>query len=187
MRVAVPVRHLRRAVQLQHVARRVVAGDGAARLHRHAGVPADLDGRVRPRRGRCGRRRRGRRSLSRSPPPRSRGDRRTSPTAPVAIEHRRQLLDVERDEIGGILGDIGIGSRTQRRRDRRHSARGSKPGWSGDRRRGLRSASGGNRSAGCRATSAKVHTAATPGSARAAPASIRRCRPCAIGERTTRM
>ena len=37
------VRHLGGAVQLEHVARGVVAADGAARLHRHAGVAADRE------------------------------------------------------------------------------------------------------------------------------------------------
>ena len=39
--IAIPVRHLGGAVHFQHVARLVVAGDGAARFQRHAGVAAD--------------------------------------------------------------------------------------------------------------------------------------------------
>ena len=39
--VAVPVRHLGGAMQFEHVARRVVAGDGAAGFQRHAGMPPD--------------------------------------------------------------------------------------------------------------------------------------------------
>ena len=41
--VAVPMRHFGGAEELEHVARRVVAGDGAARLQRHAAVAADLE------------------------------------------------------------------------------------------------------------------------------------------------
>ena len=40
-RVAVPMRHLGGAMHFQNVARLVVAGDGAARLQRHAGMAAD--------------------------------------------------------------------------------------------------------------------------------------------------
>ena len=51
--VAVAVRHLGGAVQFEHVARRVVARDRAARLQRHAGMAADreveLDDRMRAR------------------------------------------------------------------------------------------------------------------------------------------
>ncbi len=40
-RVAIAVRHLGRAIQFQHIARGVVAGERAARLDRHGAVPAD--------------------------------------------------------------------------------------------------------------------------------------------------
>ena len=40
-RFLVLVRHFRRAVQFQHIARRIVSADGAARLQRHAGVAAN--------------------------------------------------------------------------------------------------------------------------------------------------
>ena len=41
-RLAIAVRDLRRAVQLQQILRRVIDADGAASLHGHAGVPAGL-------------------------------------------------------------------------------------------------------------------------------------------------
>ena len=41
--VAIPMRHFGGAEKLEHVARRVVARDGAARLQRHAAVAADLE------------------------------------------------------------------------------------------------------------------------------------------------
>ena len=39
--VAVPVRHLGRAIHFQDVARGVIAADRAARFHRHPGMPPD--------------------------------------------------------------------------------------------------------------------------------------------------
>ena len=42
-RVAVAVRHLGGAMELQHIARGVMAGDGAARLERHARMAADRE------------------------------------------------------------------------------------------------------------------------------------------------
>ena len=114
-RVAVAVRHLGRAVQLQHVARGVVAGQRAARLQRHAAVPADRQVERDDRVGRGERRvdvavsgaqhQRLGRQARRKAAGRRRG-----------VEHRRQLLGLDRDEIGGILGEIGVGR--EHRRDR---------------------------------------------------------------------
>ena len=39
--VSVPMRHLGGAVQFEYIARRIIAGDGAARFQRHAGMPPD--------------------------------------------------------------------------------------------------------------------------------------------------
>ncbi len=106
----IAMRHLGGAVQFEDAARGVVAADGAARLQRHAGMPADgkleLDdvGGVAEYRidvaialadhrrfaamagrefGRCG----------------------------VRVEQRRQFFDLDRDQIGRVLGDIMIGGK----------------------------------------------------------------------------
>ena len=121
----VAMRHLGGAVQLQHVARGVVAAERAARLQRHAGMPADgeleLDD---VRRGLEHRfdvavalgQHRGlgvaaERELARL------GLRR---------QQRRQLLDLHGDEIGGVLGDVGIVGEHRRHRlaDIAHLVRG---------------------------------------------------------------
>ncbi len=150
MLVAVPVRHLGGAVQFQHVARRVVA----ARWRRASPAARRNGGRStgrarRPRERRRETRHRRRHSPCGSTAARSSGPARTRRRR-VGIEHGRQLLDLDLDEVGGVLGQIGIGRRTPRRPDRRHSARGRWRARAGDRARAPRSGSGGNRSAGCR-------------------------------------
>ena len=97
-------------MQFENAARGVVAADGAAGLQRHAGMPADgqlkFDDvrRVAEHRvdvaialaddgGFAGMARR-------------KFDRRG-----LRVEQRRQLLDLRRDQVGGVLGDIGIGGK----------------------------------------------------------------------------
>ena len=110
-----------------------------------------------------------------------------SPGAASARRQRRQLLDVEHDQFGGILGEIGIVGKHRRDRlaDIAHAFRrqhalaiGLEPVDRG---------SGGNRSAECRRHRRRSTPRARP--AAPAPRSGRsmRMRPCAIGERTTRM
>ena len=109
------MRDLGGAVQLEHVARGIVAADGAARFHRHAGMAADreleLDDRVRAAQRRldvavalvhdrhlgvaAGREFAGR---------------------GVGGEQDRQLLDLHGHEIGRVLGDVGV--MRKHRRDR---------------------------------------------------------------------
>ena len=114
-RVAVAMRHLGRAIQLQHVARGVEAGQRAARLQRRAAVPADRqverdDGMSRGESGidlaiagahhqRLGRQPGGK-------PARRR----------LGIEHRHQFLGLDDNEIGRVLGEVGVGR--EHRRDR---------------------------------------------------------------------
>ena len=106
-RVLVPVRHLGGAVQLQHVMGGVVETDGAARLQRHPGMAADGEVELDHRMGGGERRidvavavahgqRRGAAAVVEFAGRVARG------------QERRQRLDLDLDEIGGILGDIGI-------------------------------------------------------------------------------
>ncbi len=104
----IAVRHLGGAVQLQNTPRGVVVTDRAARLQRHAGMPADGefkldhmrrgaehgidvavtlpdDGRLAEISGRKLKQRR------------------------LRIQYRRQFLDFDFDQIGGVLGDVGVG------------------------------------------------------------------------------
>ncbi len=107
-RIAVAVRHLRGAVQFDDVARRIMARQGAARFERHAAMPADRqvepDNRVRC--GECGIdlpifgahdqrlcRNSGREAARRRP----------------GVEQWRQLLGLDHDQIGGVLGEVRIG------------------------------------------------------------------------------
>ena len=172
-RVAVAVRHLRGAVQFEHVARRIVARQGAARFERHAAMPADRqverDDRVRrgeggidiavfgahdQRLGRnsgreAARRRARRRAAAAAPRPRSRPDR------------RRPRRDTGR-------------SRTRPRPARRHSAAGPAPAAADDRGATPRPPGRENRSAADRRCPCPVQTAATPGAASAAAMSTSR-------------
>ena len=96
-------------------------------------------------------------------------------------------VDVQRHELGGVLGDIGIGGEHDgdRLADIAHAVlrqhvlpvgfEAPRP-WSAE-----------NRSAAAASTSLKVHTANTPGSASASAASTEFRMPCAAGERTTRI
>ena len=106
-RFLVAVRHLGGAVELQHILRRVVAADGAPRLHRHAGMPAGPevernhalgigesgvdfavavvhDGRLGAAAG-C-----------------------EFPRRVIGRDDDRQLLDLDNDRLGRVLGQIGI-------------------------------------------------------------------------------
>ena len=109
------MRHLGGAVKLEHVARRVVARNGAAGFQRHAGMPPDRQRR------------------------RDDGVRGAESGIDVAIalahdrgfgrparlefaglvvgmQDRRQFLDVERDKLGCILGEIRIVGENRRHR-----------------------------------------------------------------------
>ena len=113
--VPVPPRHLGGPVQLQHVARAIVARDGAARLDRHAGVAADREIELHHRM----------RGAERG------GDvavgffhhRGFGRAAAVEIARRRarieqdgQLLDLHLDQIGRVLRDIRIAREHRRHR-----------------------------------------------------------------------
>ena len=105
--IAVAVRHLGGAVQFEDIARGVVAADGAARLQRHAAVAAD-----------------GEIELDHGLGAREHGvdvaialahDGRLGVAAGrelaglrIGGEQHRQFGDVDGDEVGGVLRDIGI-------------------------------------------------------------------------------
>ena len=112
---AVPMRHLGGAMKLEHVLGRVVTRNGAAGLDRDGGMPPDrerrLDHGVSGAEGGVdiavtlahdGR-------LGRAAGFELAGRR-------VGVQERRQFLDVEHDELGRILGEIGIVG--EHRRDR---------------------------------------------------------------------
>ena len=103
----VAVRHLGGAVQLQHVARRVVAAERAAALDRHAGVPAagqlqfdDMRRRAEHRIGVAV-------ALGED---RGLGVAAGRELARLVggMQQRRQFLDLDRDQVGGILGHVGV-------------------------------------------------------------------------------
>ena len=105
--VPVPMRHLGGAVQFEHVAGGVIARDRAARLERHARMAADrqrcLDHRMRAAESGV--------DLAIA----LAHDRRLGGSAGlefarrfVGLQNGRQFLDVERDELGRVLGEIGI-------------------------------------------------------------------------------
>ena len=113
--VAIPVRHLGRAVKLEHVAGDVVASNGATRLDRHAGMPPDckleLDhGMRRAERGiqvavrsfqdGC---------LGRMPIGELAGWRRS-------VEDDRQFRDLNFDRVGSILGQVRVAREYRRNR-----------------------------------------------------------------------
>ena len=102
------MRHLGGAVQFKHVARRVVAGDGAARFQRHAGMPADRRASAATTAWAVAKRRVDVAIALAD-------DRRLGRTARLELarlvrgaQNRRQFLDVERDQLGGILRQIGV-------------------------------------------------------------------------------
>ncbi len=113
--VTVAMRHLGRAVELQHIARGIVPRQGAARFQRHAAVPADVEVERNNGMGRCKRgidiaitfphdERFGREARGKAAR-RSRGG-----------QYRRQLFGLDRHEIGGIFRQIRVGR--EHRRDR---------------------------------------------------------------------
>ena len=104
--LAVAVRHLGGAVQFQHVARGVVAGDGAAGLQRHRRMAADRDV-----------------DFDHGVRSAERGvdvavallDDHRLGREPVDLDrvvvgrhHRRQFVELEHHVLGGVLGAIGI-------------------------------------------------------------------------------
>jgi hypothetical protein len=108
--VSVAVRHLGGAVEFEHVAGGVEAGERAARLERDGAVPADLeidlDDRIGGGEGgldipvagaQCERlgRQAGRKTARRA----------------AGVEQRRHRLGLDRDEIGGVLGEVRIGGK----------------------------------------------------------------------------
>ena len=106
--VAVPPRHLGGAVHFQNIAAFVVTGDGATRFHRHAGMAA---GRQRERNDRV--RRLERRldvAITFADHARLCGVRAVEWAGCAGgIEHRRERLDIQFDQVCGVLGDILIG------------------------------------------------------------------------------
>ena len=101
------MRHLGGAVQFENVARGVVAADGAAGLQRHAGVPADGELEFDDVLGGAEHRIDVAIALA--------DDRRLGAVARrkfhrrrLRVEQRRQFLDLHRDEIGGVLGDVRV-------------------------------------------------------------------------------
>ena len=106
-RVLVPMRHLGGAVQFEHVMGGVVEADGAAGLHRHAGMTADGEIEFDHRMGGGERRVDVAKAVAH-------GERRGAAAVVefagrVARGHeRRQRLDLDLDEIGRIFGKIGI-------------------------------------------------------------------------------
>ncbi len=112
--VAVPVRNFGGAVELQHVARGVVMSDRAARLQRNAGMAPDREVQLDYDRGVV---KRGRELAIGLFHDRRFG--RTSglefPWRFARVEHEGQIFDLDRDYVGGILGQIWIA-----REHRRH-------------------------------------------------------------------
>ena len=105
--VAIAMRDLGGAVQLEDVARGVVAADGAARLQRHAGMAADRQLELDHRWRRAQRRVDVAIALA--------NDRHLGVAAGrefaglgLRVEQDRQFLDLHDDEIGGVLRDVGI-------------------------------------------------------------------------------
>jgi hypothetical protein len=106
--VAVAVRHLGGTVQLENVARRVVAADGAARLQRHAAMPPDRE--IELDYG-LGLREHGI-DVAVALAHQSRlgvAARRELAGLLRGVEQRRQFRDVDRDEVGRVFRDVGIG------------------------------------------------------------------------------
>ena len=105
--IAVAVRHLGGAVQLENVARGVVAADCAAGLQRHAGMAADRELELDDQRRGAKRRIDVAVALA--------DDRHLGVASGGELagrglggEQDRQLLDLDGDEIGGVLRHIGI-------------------------------------------------------------------------------
>ena len=105
--LAVAMRHLGGAVQLQNIARGVVARDRAARFQRHAGMAAD--GKIKLDDGMRGAKRRVNvaigllddHRLGREPAVEF-AERR------IDRHHRRQFFEIEPHLVGRVLGPIGI-------------------------------------------------------------------------------
>ena len=184
--VAIPVRDLGGAVKLQHVVGGVVAGDRAAGLERNAGMAPDreieLDHgmRLAKRRGDIAvglfhDRRLGRAAVLEFP---GRGS---------GIEDDRQFLDLDGNEIGCILRQIGIGR--EHRRDRLADIAHALPGQ--DRlaigRQALDAGQAEVDRRNVRHVGRRSRPQRTPGSASAALVSIDRIRPWAWADRTTRI
>ena len=141
--LAVLVRHLGGAVQFEHVARRVVAADRAARFERHAGMASDLQRQFDDREGLRERgvdvavalrdERRFRRE------PRGELGRRR-----LGREDRRQLREIEKRRGRRHPRRRNRPSRTPRPRARRHSGRRRGRGRAVDRARACRSFPRGN-------------------------------------------
>ena len=106
--IAVAVRHLGRAIELQHIARAVVTRQGAARFQRHAAVPADFE--VERDNG-IGRGKRGIDLAIAFPQDQrfGREARREAARRRGGIQYRRELFGLDRDKIGGIFREIRVG------------------------------------------------------------------------------
>ena len=106
-RLTVLVRHLGRAMELQHITRAVIAPDGAARLQRHARMAPHLqiqrDNRMGAGEGAL------HIAKALGDDGRLRGQaRREDAGRRVRLDDDRELLDIELHEIGGVLRHIGV-------------------------------------------------------------------------------
>ena len=106
--VAIPVRHLGGAMHLQNVECLIVARDSATRFQRNAGVAADRTAQARRQHGHGGTRHRRRRSLCVRDRLGRQSDAHKSPGGSFAETVAGSGSIVERHQIGGILGDIGV-------------------------------------------------------------------------------
>ena len=171
----VPVRHLGGAVQLQHVARSVVAAERAARLQRHAGMAArgqvQLDDGMRGRKHRVDvavalREERGLGVAA---------GRELAGLGP-RVEQRRQFLDLDPRPVRRHPRRRRGLPRTPRRSARRRNAPCQWPAPAGGTARASRSAPHGNRSGRCR----RCLSRSTPRPHRG-PRELRSCRPRRCG------
>ena len=102
------MRHLGRAVKLEHIARGVEAGEGAARLQRRAAVPADRQV-ERDDRMRCGE---GGINLAIAGAHHQRLGREAGGKGAwrcLGVEQWRQFVGLDRDQIGCVLGEVRVG------------------------------------------------------------------------------
>ena len=103
----ITVRHFGGAVHFENAARRIVTANGAARLQRYTGMPADRDFDFDHMRGRAKYHIDVAIALA--------DDRRLARMAGrildgrrLRVEQRRQFLDLDCNQIGGILGGVGV-------------------------------------------------------------------------------
>ncbi len=105
--VAIPMGHLGRAMKLQHLAGAVISSDRSAGLERHAGMAPDAE----LERNRCMRIAEGRVDIAvflADHARLGRASRLELAGLLIRPQQRRQLLDLERDPVGDVLGEIRI-------------------------------------------------------------------------------